>query len=515
MTLPIIKRTCTKTHKISIERLKGVRSLDELSFENKPITGIFGPNGNGKSTVLHALAAAYQPPSHCQGLHYLSFFPRLDQDVWNGTRFSITHSGSLDTGATFSNVTESYSKGTITTRWKPIETRRPIREVLYIGLKSCMPAIEKYTTHDLSGAKSTPFTEKPCSRALEAVGKILNANYITASKLTLTNFPTREYITFERSDCGTYPSVTMGAGEQRLFAMLSEIEKTRKNALILIDEIDILLHGDALVKLMEHLNEHCTKNSNAKQIVFTSHREELLGLQELINIRHLHRDSTQTPARHRCFPSTDPDSLRRLTGKQERKIEVFVEDRLAETIVRHIAMELGIPRHVKIIRFGSAQNCFAVLSGLLIKGESCDNSLFVLDGDVHLKAEERQNLINSACSGNDENATRIRTIMPQKICDLKLPNGIKPEPFLHQLIISQDPATMNVSEKEIHRLATEIINPADTHAFIDELSEILGENRDVQLAQIVPLAAKHKNWVSYTQPVRDWLSLKKTSLSLL
>lgn len=514
MSVPIPKRTCTRTHKIAIGRLKGVRSLDELSFEDKPITGIFGPNGNGKSTVLHALAAAYQPPPHGKDLHYLNFFPRLDQDVWNGTRFVVTHSGILDTGTSFAEASESYSKGTATTRWKPIETRRPIREVVYIGLKTSLPALEKYSSHDLSGATITPITTRPELRALAALGKILNVTYNGVGRVSLPNYPTREYLTFERADCGTYPSVTMGAGEQRLFAMLSVIENTRKHALILIDEIDILLHGDALAKLVEYLHEHCTKPANSKQIVFTSHREELLGLHNLVNIRHLHRDDTENPVRHRCFSSTDPDSLRRLTGRQERKLEIFVEDVLAETIVRQIAMELGIPRHVRIIRFGSAQNCFPVLAGLLIKGEKCNNSLFVLDGDVHLEANDRQGRIDAACSGDDAKAVKVREIMPSKIRDFALPTGMKPEPYLHHLIIHQDPGSMSASEREMHRLATEIVNPADTHHFIDKLVDVIGDNRDVQLAQLIPLAAKHPDWLTYTRPVREWLESKKEALHL-
>lgn len=514
MTTPAVVRTCTRTHKIAIAQLKGIRQLDEITFEDKPITGIFGANGNGKSTVLHALAAAYQAPASAKGHHYLSFFPKLAHDVWNGARFTLTHSGTLGSGAAFQNAEDAYSKGTVTTRWRPTETRRPIREVVYIGLRSCLPALEQYASHDLSGAILTPITDRPEQRALAALGGILNGNYTSASRLTLPDYPTRKYVTFERSDCGSYPSVTMGAGEQRLFEMLCIVERTRKHALILIDEIDVLLHGDALRKLVRYLHDHCCDASKQKQVVFTSHREELLHLSEWVNVRHLHRDDTQTPPRHRSFASTDPDSLRRLTGRQERRIEIFVEDDLAETVIRQIAMDLGVPRHLKVIRFGSSENCFPVLAGLLIKGETCENSLFVLDGDVHLDPADRQNRIDAACTGNDARAVQIRLAMPAKIRDLGLPAGLKPEYYLHQLIVAQDPSVLSPSEKEIHQVASEIVNPGNSHRFINLLVETLGENRSVQLTRVIPLAAKHAGWPAYTNQVREWLEQRKTALGL-
>ena len=195
----IVTRTCTRTNKIAIERLKGIRSLDEVSFEEKPITGIFGPNGNGKSTILHALAAAYQAPAHASGRNYREFFPKLDHDIWNGTRFTVTHSGTLSTGGTFADAEEHYSKGTITTRWHPLEGRRPIREVVFLGVKSCLPALEQYASHDLSTAVYSQLANRPAQRALEALGRILNGNYQSASSITLPNQPARSYISFDRT----------------------------------------------------------------------------------------------------------------------------------------------------------------------------------------------------------------------------------------------------------------------------------------------------------------------------
>ena len=514
MPAPIPKKTCTRTHKIAIQRLKGIRQLDELSLEEKPLTGIFGPNGNGKSTILHALAAAYQPPASIEGLHYWSFFPRLDQDLWNGTRFVITHSGTFDTGVAFTQAEEPYRKGTATTRWKPLETRRPIREVVYIGLKSCLPALERYSWHDLSGANSTPITDRPEQRALAAVGKILNGTYNSAARLTLTNYPTRSYLSFDKTGCGTYPSVTMGAGEQRLFEMLSIIEKTRKHALILIDEIDVLLHGDALKKLIQHLHDHCAEASKQKQIVFTSHREELLGLEEWINVRHLHREEIQNTVRHRSFASTDPDSLHRLTGKQVRKLEVFVEDKIASAIVRHVAGELGINRHVDVIPFGAATNCFTIFAGLLLKGEKCLNSLFILDGDEYLAPQDRATQINRACSGNDAKATAHRAEMTNRIKDFALPAGQNPEAYLHQLLCAVPAASLTAPEIEIQTIARGIGQPADQHGYIYHLLERLGGDHVAQLPAIIQLAAKGADWAAFTQPVREWLDARKTALNL-
>lgn len=509
MSTVIAQRVCTRTHKIAIERLKGIRGLDEVSLEDKPITGIFGPNGAGKSTVLHALAAAYKAPDHASDHHYKKFFPRLDQDVWNGTQFVITHSGSSD-NTTFSEAENEYRKGAATTKWNPLETRRPEREVLYIGLKNCLPALERYSTHDLHSVVHTELTDRPDTRAIAAMGRILNGNYAKAFSLT-TQGSTKEYSAFERSDLGcTYPSVTMGSGEQRLFAMLQLIERTRNNALILIDEFDLLLHGDALEKLITHLHAHCEDKN--KQIVFTSHREELLRFDDKINVRHLYRLPDQD--KHTCFPNTDPDSLHRLTGQRQRPLEIFVEDRMAEAIVEQVARKIGILRHVEVVRFGCATNCFTVLAGLLLKGESCDHSLFVLDGDVHLDPEDREKQIAKACGGDDENAEDIRTRMGDKITDFTLPADTKPEPHLHRLVSSLDDASVTDEEREIKNLAVGITNPPDRHQFIDKIVEQLGGERSTQLQAVVRMAAKHPDWDAYVQPVREWLEAKKTELSL-
>jgi len=346
-----------RTHNLSIERLKGIRALDEISFEDKPLTGIFGPNCIGKSTILQALAAAYSPPNGCTAADFSQFFPQLADDAWNGTKFNLNHT--FKTGDVEATGTIEYRKGVVTTRWKPLINKRPQRHVTFVGLKSCLPDLEAYPWHDLRGAVATPRAEAIDNRVLEAAGGILNCDYTALATLTLADQPTRRYTTLTRQGIGNYPSVVMGAGEQRLLRLLYAVEGSRKNGLILVDELDVLMHGDALKKLVTYLAKRCADREH--QLVFTSHREELLALKDEINVRHLH----SLEGRHYCYPNTDPDSLHRLTGSRVRSLEVFVEDSVADAVVTHVAGQLGMTRHVHVIRYGAAQNCFNILAGLL------------------------------------------------------------------------------------------------------------------------------------------------------
>ena len=497
-----------RTHRLTIERLKGIRDLDEISFEDKPLTGIFGPNGIGKSTILQALAAAYSPPTDCAAADFGQFFPRLTTDIWNGTKFSIDHT--YKTGTVEATGTIEYRKGAVTTRWKPLHNKRPERHVTYVPIRTCLPDLEAYSSHDLTNAVPTTLTSAEDNRVRKAAGAILNCKYTAMAKLSVPGEPKKQYISLTRQDIGgiEYPSVVMGAGEQRLLRLLDAVENTRANGLILVDELDLMMHGDALKKLISYLTDRCTKRK--QQLVFTSHREELLDLKDQINIRHLH----PLKGKHHCYPNTDPDSLHRLTGKRKRPLEVFVEDDVADAIVSHVASELGMSRHVQVIRFGAGSNCFSVLAGLLIKGESCENSLFVLDGDDPETTGNKTACIDKACTGNDAVAVARRAKMATRVTDFALPPDNHPEQYLHGLICGVPAADLTKAELEIQEAATEIVNPPDKHGFIYHLVKTLGDDRVVQLARVIPLAARHHDWGAYTQPVRDWLTTKKAALHL-
>lgn len=47
---------------IQVARLKGLIDADAIRFdEQKPLTALMGPNGFGRSSILHVLAASFRP----------------------------------------------------------------------------------------------------------------------------------------------------------------------------------------------------------------------------------------------------------------------------------------------------------------------------------------------------------------------------------------------------------------------------------------------------------------------
>lgn len=133
-----------------------------------------------------------------------------------------------------------------------------------------------------------------------------------------------------------YSALSMSAGEQKVFYILEKVFRATKYSLILIDELDLLLHDQAMKKLIEVILERAEDKN--LQVIFTTHRESVLELEDKINIRHIVCRSGKTL----CFNETKPDAINRLTGVQPRPIEVFVEDDLASTIVKKLLLGLSL-----------------------------------------------------------------------------------------------------------------------------------------------------------------------------
>lgn len=493
-----IKNRPQKLKKIEFSKLKNLENL-HISFEDKLITAIFGTNGSGKSTVLHALACLYQPvkDSTRKDFKFPNFFIPTTMDLWNGSKFTIEYE--MINGVEMIPSTKEYTKSR--DRWRPRYQTRPRREVFYIGIDSCVPDME-------IESRTSRIPLLP-----EAYNNAVLANKI---KCGISYIMHRDYGDFincrneRKSYKGlkyrniSYPSLYMGAGEQRIIKFLETVYSVPDYSLILIDELDLTLHTEALLRLMRVLDRECRERNI--QIVFTSHREELLDC-SFINIRHLVNDANGKTSI--CLERTTPDCIKRLTGECPKPLEIIVEDDLAEALVRQILRDYNIKQVCKVSQFGSKENSYRVGAGLLLRGETLENTLIVLDGDVDVTIAAKEDKINKVITGNDPRSQQWRANLLSKIKQFNLPRNTKPEVF-----ITDELKTLN---NTVHALIPYIkaTGPViDHHDLLNTPITQSGMPQATALAEIAKLMADLPCWANYVQEIKDWIVAKKTELGL-
>lgn len=486
--------------KIHFIKLKNLKDL-EISFDEKPLTAILGPNGCGKSTIIHAISCIYAPvntPFPTTNHRFGEFFTPTTHSLWNGSEFEV-YQDYRDGIKLYENHITKFKKKQ---RWEPRFRTRIERYVSYIGIKSCVPSIENETQQGRINFQTSHLNTDLYNNLRQVAGVVLNRNYTSYDEHQNRK---KKYIGVEYKSLN-YSSLSMGAGEQRVFLILLEVLKAPKNALILIDEIDLLLHQDALIKLLQELNKIAEKKN--LQIIFTTHAQEILSL-DFIAVRHI----LQTEEKTFCFTSTKPDALQRLTGKSDRPLEIFVEDDLAATIIQKICLQKQMKKYVAIKRFGAAQNCYtAVCGALLLKIDNIDNMLFVLDGDVDTDEKNKEKGIERSLTGNVKFEYEQRAEALNKIRQFILPPGIKPEKYYHQLICGLDEENLDEEQKDIQKAAKKIESTDDSHKYFNLVIDEMGFSKEVGLNKLVDMLAKTSEWRTIIQEIDNWLETKKSSI---
>jgi AAA15 family ATPase/GTPase len=270
---------------VHIDKLKGLKNVD-IPIE-KNLTAIMGVNGSGKSTILHALACAYAPYDKGDPYQFRFFFTPNPDSSWKDSKLSITY---YDENLK-KDVFREYNKAS--DRWKPRSNDRPKRDVFYIGIESCLPEIEKERQTSFINYSTATKDDEISSKIIESAAYILDKDY-DSLKVHLTK--RKKMMGVHTRHNLTYSSLSMGAGEQRLLKILSLVYEVNTYSLILIDEIEILLHTKALRRLVEVLSERASKRN--LQIIFTSHSVEMSKLTQYVDIRYLQPLEEKTMVYH-------------------------------------------------------------------------------------------------------------------------------------------------------------------------------------------------------------------------
>ena len=74
---------------MKFHKLKHLRDL-EIDFTGRNVTGTFGVNGSGKSSILHALACFYRSLNPGSETNYFTrFFKRVNAEAWVDSAMTV------------------------------------------------------------------------------------------------------------------------------------------------------------------------------------------------------------------------------------------------------------------------------------------------------------------------------------------------------------------------------------------------------------------------------------------
>lgn len=491
-----------KLKKIEIQQLKGLKNIT-IDLSESPLVAILGANGVGKSTILHSLACINSPVESPRTTinHKLSeFFTPTTHSIWTGSSFNVYQSfrdGAVTTNNHITNFRKEQD------RWAPRYITRIERYVSYIGIRTCVPIIESETQQSRIQFNTTPLIDFNSTKIREFAGFIMNKEYTAFNSHKSGSRKTYIGVT---CDGVNYSSLSMGAGEQRIFYMLSEVLKAPSHGMIIIDEIEVLLHQDALIRLTNVLNQLAIEKK--LQIIFTTHAQALLQL-NYIAVRHL----LQTPEKTLCFTTTKPDALQRLTGIQERPLEFFVEDDLAYCIVKKISSEEGLSKYVSIKLYGAATNCFTAVCGAILNNlDNQNNILFILDGDLYQSNEEKKRQINKCLTGTTHANDEQRQLAMNMITQFIIPEETKPEIYYHHLICQLNKNDLNQEQIEVITVAKEIGNSGNSHMYLNDIITRMDWSREVGLSKLIDLLSLSTEWDSIKLNIKTWILARSNNL---
>lgn len=476
-----------KLTNIHVDELKGIKNLD-ISFD-KNLTAIMGVNGSGKSTILHILACIFKPFKAGENYKFSFFFTPNPDSSWKNSRLSISY---WDENLQ-KEILRTYKKNT--DRWAPRYADRPKRDTYYIGIETCIPEIEKEKQTSYIDYKTSLANDKISCKIIKDAAYILNKNY---DNLNYHETKKKKLLGVHTTDGMGYSSLSMGAGEQRVLKILKTVYEANTYSLILIDEIDILLHVMALRKLINRLSEIAIQRN--LQIIFTTHSIEMENMKTLVDIRYLEPLKEKTMV----YNAITPDIIFELSGNIEKKLKVFVEDTLTEMIVNVVARDLGIFRNISVIKMGAARNAFIVAASFVLQEINTDNIFILLDGDVYRNEKNKKDEIQKVLSGTEKNHENKVEKAMSLVHQLTLPEGMEPEKYIFNMLIELD------DKKEIVGIAKKIKAVNDSHEWLDELVIRMGERKELILFQIIELVSEHNRWNLYVKEIYDWLLMKKS-----
>jgi predicted ATPase len=396
-----------------------------------PVTLLVGPNGGGKSSILHAL---WGMPLHRSTSRFW-FSTAVDpiEDVSAGKknvpRYWYTHyikeiDIRVQTRKVKANKRDGYwepSKPSIrdgmqpvekadatdyraTDRWTPVQ-----RNVEYLNTKAESSAFDRFfyfTALESLQARQEHFLKeaerlrevidnnlqtkkigrgqfvfenfKIPPKALEVINQILGKRYISAQYIIHRFYDRNKApsVIFE-TNSHTYSESFAGSGELSVVNLVLAIEKLKPFSLLLLDEPETSLHPGAQEELLRYLMEQTLEKK--LQIVISTHSPTLVDLVPAEALIVLENQTEGTIVRNDVHKTA---AFYRLGHANPRRISILTEDILLKVMVERALefLEPALRRNCDVVsvNLGVSEMLSHQVPMLLMTNS---RSLMVLDGD--------------------------------------------------------------------------------------------------------------------------------------
>lgn len=410
----------------------------QIEFEY-PISAILGKNGSGKSTLLAMACCAYHngkngytPSDRNKNYYTFSdfFIQTADEVKVEGLNiyYKICHERWRDPEKKTLYAGMGYqrrykNKGG---KWNKYE-KRVSRNVVFLGIQRIVPPSERKTEKNYSGRfQSVNFPQETKEKILKIASTILGKTY---TSLDIRTVDKRRLFVVDRKN-KHYSGFNMGAGENAIFSLLIELFAAGKNALIVVDEIELGLHEEAQRKFILELKKLC-KELHC-QIICSTHSSTILDLIPPEGRFYIETHDEKTEIYKGISTGF---AMNRLSGGMRKEATVYTEDLVGQAVIEG-CLPQALRERISILPIGSDQ---AVLKQLSAKyREKNQKCIAFLDGDKrHLNALAKKQVINhlEARVGSD-----FDDWISKRLC--YLPGDVWPEKYLLELALNNATAEL-------------------------------------------------------------------------
>jgi predicted HTH domain antitoxin len=308
---------------------------------------VCGKNGCGKTTILALAALEFHSPSGHFPINARRR-PRQKENYTYDTFRDFFFKGPNDPDIAGVEVSWEYEGEKQihiqkhSDKWMRYE-RRHRRSVHYLGVRRRLPAIEQNVLRFHFGGKWKGSEPKPLNpRFRDRVSDIMGRPYDEAEVISSSMYSVRW--------CrvgNPYSSFNMGSGEDILIHRMYILQECQDGSLIVIEEIELGLHPEPLIRLAKHLQEIILKKK--LQVIVSSHSAHFID-----SVPREARVLVQRSGKEHTVIArpTTRFALGYMAGQADPELHVYCEDNFASLMIEQ-ALSADLRKRPHIVPVGS------------------------------------------------------------------------------------------------------------------------------------------------------------------